>query len=284
LGVVARRALGAVATLGVLLGCSRSPDVRPAEIKHAQPAETAFVHLFEWRWTDVAKECETYLGPVGFSAVQVSPPNEHAVLPGYPWWQRYQAVGYGLEKSRSGTLDEFRDMVSRCRQVGVDIYVDALINHMTAQVSGIGSNGTPYTKYSYKGLFAQQDFHAPPCVIADSDYGSAPDRVRNCELLGLADLNTSEQSVRDKIAGYLAGLVELGVRGFRIDAAKHVSPTDLEAIVRLVGERTGSARAPYYFLEVIDYGKEAIHAADYLAVGAASSRGVDVSAVIRNGV
>ena len=28
-------------------------------------------HLFEWPWTDIATECETYLGPAGFTAVQV---------------------------------------------------------------------------------------------------------------------------------------------------------------------------------------------------------------------
>ena len=33
---------------------------------------TAFVHLFEWPWADIATECETVLGPKGYSAVQVS--------------------------------------------------------------------------------------------------------------------------------------------------------------------------------------------------------------------
>ena len=37
----------------------------------------AFVHLFEWSWGDIAVECETFLGPKGYKAVQVSPPNEH---------------------------------------------------------------------------------------------------------------------------------------------------------------------------------------------------------------
>ena len=35
------------------------------------------VHLFEWKWTDIANECEVYLGPKGFCAVQTSPPMEH---------------------------------------------------------------------------------------------------------------------------------------------------------------------------------------------------------------
>lgn len=31
----------------------------------------AIVHLFEWRWDDIASECEEFLGPAGFKAVQV---------------------------------------------------------------------------------------------------------------------------------------------------------------------------------------------------------------------
>jgi alpha-amylase len=63
-------------------------------------------------------------------------------------WQRYQPVSYKIS-SRSGNLEQFKDMVKRCNAVGVRIYVDALINHMAAGV-GVGSDGSPYdshTKY-----------------------------------------------------------------------------------------------------------------------------------------
>lgn len=30
------------------------------------------VHLFEWKWDDIAVECENFLGPKGFGGVQVS--------------------------------------------------------------------------------------------------------------------------------------------------------------------------------------------------------------------
>jgi alpha-amylase len=220
----------------------------------------AFVHLFEWRWTDIARECETYLGPAGFSGVQVSPPSEHAALAGAPWWERYQTVGYSLARSRGGTEAGFRDMVARCAAAGVDIYVDAVINHMTGQPSGTGSNGTTFTKYAYPDGYDATDFHMPPCAIAGTDYQDAPDRVRRCELVGLADLDTSGAHVRARVAGYLGALVDLGVRGFRIDAAKHIDPADLDAI--LAGLSPAVKAATY--LEVIDYGGEAIHAADYL--------------------
>jgi len=46
------------------------------------------VHLFEWKWADIANECETFLAPNGFAGVQVSPPNENLVIANRPWWER----------------------------------------------------------------------------------------------------------------------------------------------------------------------------------------------------
>ena len=76
-----------------------------------------FVHLFEWKWTDIATECETVLGPAGFAAVQVSPPEEHSITPSHDWSERYQPVRYNIARSRSGTQAEFTDMVARCAAV-----------------------------------------------------------------------------------------------------------------------------------------------------------------------
>jgi hypothetical protein len=39
---------------------------------NTQQGRTSIVHLFEWRWADIAKECERYLAPHGFGGVQVS--------------------------------------------------------------------------------------------------------------------------------------------------------------------------------------------------------------------
>ena len=122
------------------------------------------VHLFEWYWTDIANECEAYLGPKGFCAVQVSPPNEH--VQGPEWWVRYQPVSYLLE-SRSGTRQEFIDMVNRCRAVGVNIYVDAVINHMSGQDrSGTGTGGSEFDGKSQNyPEFDSSNFHQPPCPV-----------------------------------------------------------------------------------------------------------------------
>ena len=241
----------------------------------AAPGDVA-VHLFEWRWADIATECETVLGPAGVSAVQVSPPQEHSIVPGYDWSERYQPVSYSIARSRSGTEAEFTDMVNRCRAAGVGIIVDAVINHMTNFPSpGVGSNGTAYTKYNYPGLYTPADFH-PACMV--SNYQSAAN-VQDCELLSLPDLNTGLASVQQQIADYLLMHARLGVAGFRIDAAKHIQQVELDDILALVNSTlTGEGRPlPYVFLEVIGGAGEALSPRDYFGAGYRSGGAADIT-------
>ena len=126
--------------------------VIPAAAATARPEGGVFVHLFEWRWPDIEKEC-TYLAEKGYTAVQVSPPQEHVVPAAdmggvstndFPWWVRYQPVSHDVTKftSRSGSWAEFQRMVKTCSSKGVDIYVDAVINHTAAMEVGVPPRGT----------------------------------------------------------------------------------------------------------------------------------------------
>jgi alpha-amylase len=228
---------------------------------HAQPTPAPFVHLFEWKWNDIAEECEQVLSPNGYGGVQVSPPNEHAVIAeaDYPWWQRYQPVSYQIV-SRSGDRAQFATMVSRCHAVGVKIYADVVINHMAAISQGVGSAGTSFTRYNYPGLYRPEDFHT--CRHGIGDYNNH-DEVTNCELVGLPDLNTSSPSVQRTIANYLTDLLSLGVDGFRVDAAKHIQTDDLAAILRLAKHDS----PPFVYQEVIDPGTEAVRKNEYYQNG-----------------
>ncbi|HEX6557873.1 MAG TPA: alpha-amylase family glycosyl hydrolase, partial [Longimicrobiales bacterium] len=192
------------------------------------------------------------------------------------WSERYQPVSYSIDRSRSGTRAEFTDMVNRCKTAGVGIYVDAVINHMTNFPSpGVGSAGTAYTKYSYPGLYTEADFHSP-CAI--NNYQSAAN-VQDCELFGLPDLNTNKSNVRQKIADYLIMLARIGVAGFRIDAAKHIQQVDLDEIFKIVNTTlSGEGRPiPYYFLEVVGGGGEAVGPRDYFGEAYSSGGASDIT-------
>src|SRR3989442_202792 len=180
-----------------------------------QKERDTIVHLFEWKWNDIASECERFLGPKGFGGVQISPPNENAVLttPNRPWYERYQPVSYKLV-TRSGNEEEFAEMVTRCNKVGVRIYVDAVINHMTGNdIKGKGTGGSEFdaVKKSYPDAgYTEEDFNGKSGCATKSgtieDYSNA-DQVRNCELSGLRDLNQGKENVRRKIAWYMNKLI-----------------------------------------------------------------------------
>lgn len=49
--------------------------------------------------------------------------------------------------------------------------------------------------------------------------------------MGLPDLVLSKDYVSDKLATYLNRLIDIGVAGFRVDAAKHMWPNDLNTLL-----------------------------------------------------
>lgn len=255
------------------------PESRYKENENSSPTptpvlpdlqRTVFVHLFEWKWTDIEKECVNFLGPKGFSAVQVSPVNEHIdpatvnltnpdVGSFMPWWARYQPVSYKLE-SRSGTRAELISMIKTCKSVGVDIYVDILFNHMAATETIVGNAGTPFNP-STLSYADYNETHFNSCVpqeIQQDDWANNATRVRRCRLVGLPDLNHDLDYVKQTLIKHAQDLMDIGVSGLRLDAGKHMYVDDVNELLNGV---TGGEF--YVFSEIIDYGSESISVLEY---------------------
>ncbi|XP_028666934.1 pancreatic alpha-amylase-like [Erpetoichthys calabaricus] len=247
---------------------------------NTKPGTTSIVHLFEWRWADIAEECERFLAPNGFGGVQISPPQESIRLtnPWMPWWQRYQTISYNL-CSRSGTEKELRDMVTRCNNVGVRIYVDAVINHMCGASGGAGTHsscGTYFnadTKDFPSVPYSAWDFNDGKCKSPSGDIENYHDiyQVRDCRLVSLLDLALEKDYVRGRIAEYMNSLIDIGVAGFRVDGCKHMWPGDLRVVFdKLKNLNTkwfAENTRPFIFQEVIDLGGEPITASEYFGLG-----------------
>ncbi|MEV5439466.1 alpha-amylase family protein [Streptomyces sp. NPDC052682] len=248
---MARRRLSAAVALA-----TAAVVMTPTSVQASPPGtKDVTAVLFEWNYASVARECTTTLGPAGYGYVQVSPPAEH--IPGPQWWTSYQPVSYKIA-GRLGDRAAFQSMVNTCHAAGVKVVVDAVVNHMAAG-SGTGTGGSPYTKYTYPGLYSSYDFD--DCTAQITDY---QDRwnVQHCELVGLADLDTGEDYVRRALAGYLNDLLSLGVDGFRVDAAKHIPAADLAAVKsRLTNPSV------YWKQEVIHGAGEAVQPAEYTGNG-----------------
>ncbi|CAD7011290.1 unnamed protein product [Ceratitis capitata] len=115
-------------------------------------------------------------------------------------------------------------MVRRCNNVGVRIFVDVVFNHMTGDnVNARGTGGStadPSNKSFPAVPYSNLDFH-PTCSI--NNYNDKYE-VRNCELVGLKDLDQSKSWVQDRVVDFLNHLISLGVAGFRVDAASICGP------------------------------------------------------------
>jgi len=275
---VSLAALGLVAS-GTVAGSAAPTPAAPAAGPTAVAAPAAIrgsekdviASLWEWNWDSIARECTTVLGPKGYGAVQVAPPQDSVkrtklgngsdtVL--HPWWEVYQPVRYVLS-SRMGSEAEFRAMVRTCRRAGVKVYVDTVINHMTGQ-GELSYGNQRYERYSYDNLFGPnrgnyrpRNFHkysgdCPSNSGGIEDFNNAT-QVWNCELVGLADLRTDTRYVRTQLVRYLNKLISYGVSGFRVDAAKHIPQADLIAIRNRLN-RTVDGERPYWALEVIPGG------------------------------
>jgi alpha-amylase len=228
----------------------------------------AIVEMFGWPHADVEKEC-AFLAEAGYMGVKVFPPQEsvmstepfNGVL--NPWYFFYQPVSYKLS-GRSGTRDELRSMINTCRSLGVRVYADAVVNHMTgggndanpdhrnpnagcapwgAKESTLPGGTSPmytqsftYTTNPETGMAPLQEFPAasygPLDFHCERSLNSWTDPLdlNAGWLTGLTDLNTERENVQERIAAYLTDLLSIGFSGFRMDAAKHIKPDDLVGI------------------------------------------------------
>jgi alpha-amylase len=254
---VAALAVAATAVPAAIAGTGRTAAAAPRTSAAATQARDVTANLFMWNWASVAAECTSVLGPDGYAAVQVAPPEDTLDTSGHPWWEIYQPVDYNLT-SRMGSEAQFQSMVTTCHNAGVKVYVDAVINHAAAQ-SGRGTSygGVAYTPSTSYPDYTAADFHNYPndCPVPSnqiSDWNNYQ-QVTECQLSSLPDLRTETTKVRTTLAGYLNKLIGYGVDGFRVDAAKHIGHTDLAAIEALLN-RDKLTGAPVYITQEVALG------------------------------
>jgi alpha-amylase len=85
--------------------------------------------------------------------------------------------------------------------------------------------------------FGPTDFH---CQRSLDNYNDGQ-IVTKGWLVGLTDLNTHKPYVQDRIATYFTDLLSIGFSGFRVDAAKHIGPADMAAIIGRLQRKMGGS-------------------------------------------
>jgi alpha-amylase len=217
------------------------------------------LHAFDWSYADIAKKAAA-IAAAGYKAVLVTPPLKSPKQGACEWWQRYQPQDFRVIDHCDGNKESLVAAIEALKANDVRIYADVVVNHMAnerdaattfpgdgtlkeyqsnagywrkqilygdADSNGVLDNGMLPDDGQPAGLFGPQDFHEAACirdynnkrsVIRDRICGSAPDS-------GLPDLKDTDPNrnwVNEQRKQYIQALYDLGVRGFRIDAAKHM--------------------------------------------------------------
>jgi alpha-amylase len=250
------------------------------------------LHAFDWHYGTVTERAQD-IAERGYGAVLVAPPNKTQKdgSGNSAWYQHYQPQDLRVIDHSRGNKEDFVRMIRALHDEGVQVYADVVVNQMANDPWSHPDNAYPgqaiLGAYSANptywnaqrlfgnlswGLFSGNDFHAPFCIQNFSDrYQSLHGRIcgGNGDP-GMPDLRDTDDSgaarwVRQVRRDYINALHDLGVDGFRIDAAKHM-PTS--ALTDMLSDVSGRPNAPYVFAEIITWGgpstSEYFYLGDYL--------------------
>lgn len=207
----------------------------------------AILHAFNWRYADVQARADA-IQSAGYKAVLVAPAYKSE---GSQWWARYQPQDYRVIHHPLGDTTAFKNMINALNTRGVKVYADVLLNHMANEAakrsdlnypgSAVLSTYAGNTNY-YNGIklfgdlrynfLSGFDFGEARCISNYTDVF----QVQNWRLcggggdVGLPDLKNTSYVVGQQQA-YLNALKAMGVKGFRIDAAKHMPNAHINAVL-----------------------------------------------------
>lgn len=167
--------------------------------------EGTILHCFDWKYTDIIAELPN-IAEAGFTSIQTSP----AQMPAGSdkWYWLYQPLGFYVPDSQPlDTKAELQKLCSEAEKYGIYIVVDVVANHLAGDHSNIQDD-----------LKDSQYWHNESGGIDYSNRWQITHRD-----LGMPDINSEHSYVQQVVKNYLTDLKDLGVDGYRFDAAKHIS-------------------------------------------------------------
>lgn len=193
-------------------------DILPQEAKDGN-----ILHAFCWSFNQIKNNLPA-IKEAGFKCVQTSPVSK-SKSNGSKWEFFYQPVSFSIaESSPLGTKQELKELCDTAEQLGISILVDVVFNHM-ATTGNKNINNLPevdpevneYEPY----IYTHQDecFHQYTNPVGSG----AVTMIYS----GLPDLNTGSTYIQERALSFLKECIDVGVDGFRFDAAKHIeTPND----------------------------------------------------------
>ncbi len=176
-----------------------------------------------------------YLKELGVGGIWLMP-----IMPS-PTYHKYDVVDYKAVDPEYGTQEDFQRLVTEAHHRGIRILVDLIVNHTGSDhpwfKSAMEGKNSPYRDYYvWANKDSVREQISKKSTSLDSDNITQWHAVNGDTLSehyygffwgGMPDLNLDNPKVRQEfveIGQYW--LSEMNVDGFRLDAAKHIFPTE----------------------------------------------------------
>ncbi|MDI6453222.1 alpha-amylase family glycosyl hydrolase [Peloplasma aerotolerans] len=184
------------------------PTVEPIDLSAVNPHNDVYYQIFVRSFADSngdgigdingITENLDYLEELGITALWLLPINPS------PSYHGYNVTDYYDIHPDYGTLEDFENLIEQSGQRGIKIVIDLVINHTSDQhpwfVSAATGSSSPYRDYYiWNNGYAFESFVG-----------------------GMKDLNFHHEAVKDEMKSIMDFYLEMGVHGFRLDAAKHL--------------------------------------------------------------
>ena len=205
-----------------------------------------------------------YIKELGANAIWFMP-----IMPS-PTYHKYDVTDYKAVHPDYGSMEDFKRLLEEAHKRDIKIVIDMIINHTSTEHPWFqASKSDRENEYRDYYVWAQKDtiadFLNKKTITLDSDNirqwhdpGQGRDFYYGFFWGGMPDLNFDNPKVRDEI--YDIGrfwLEEVGVDGFRLDAAKHIfqddRPLDNHAFWKEFREKIEAIKPDVYLVgEVYD--------------------------------
>ncbi len=164
-----------------------------------------------------------------------------------PSYHKYDVTDYYTIDPAFGTMDDLRELVSLCHERGVKVILDLPINH-----TGTGHRWFRYFKFAQTVNDERHDYYDFYVWAPD---GETPAGRSFSRLTGtgvsyesnfassMPELNFDNAYVREAVLDVAKFYLDLGVDGFRFDAAKYIYYGDTESSVAFWQWYTDELRA-----------------------------------------
>ena len=189
-------------------------------------------HAFCWKYKDITANLSS-IAESSFKSIQISPVQQPK-NGGATWWSYYQPLSFSIaDNSALGSKAELKELCDEAEKYHISIIADIVFNHLAnIDDDHLESDGTPTVSPDVEAyepeIYAKRNASGEEATFHHNKSASGSGAVTQYYAWGnLPDLNTANPLVQSRSLSLLKECIDVGIDGFRLDAAKHIeTPTD----------------------------------------------------------